>query len=163
MEFENIIAKLKEILIQYKWTIATAESLTAGLMSSYLASISGSSGYLKGGVAAYTIPIKAEILGVDQQMAERCNAYSSEVAKQMVQGVCSLYNTNIGVSTTGYAEPSPEHKIEMPQAFVAISIDGEIKIKQVFAQNLSRNQARNYIAEQALTFLLDELEKQLIK
>jgi len=163
MKFQKTITRLKEILIQNNWTIATAESLTAGLVSSYLASISGSSGYLKGGVVAYTIPIKAEMLDVDLEMAEKSNAYSPEVAEQMVIGVCDSFDTDLGISTTGYAEPSPDHNIEYPQAFVAISIEGEINHKQIFAPNRSRNKARKSIAKQSIIFLLETIEAKLAK
>lgn len=160
MKIQKVVLRIKEILIENDLTIATAESLTAGLVSSYLASVSGSSGYLKGGVAAYTIPIKAKILGVDQKLAEKYNAFSPEVAKQMVKGVCNLFGADIGISTTGYAEASPDQNIEIPQAYIACSIKGEIKVIRIIASDMSRNDARKYISKQALVFLLDALEKQ---
>ena len=158
MDFKSIVERLKELLIQNKWTIATAESLTAGLVASNLASISGSSGYLKGGIVAYTIPIKAQLLGVDQEMAEKCNAYAPEVAEQMVKGICEKFSTDLGIATTGFAEPSPDDSIFVPQAYVAISIHQKIKITQIMAPDRSRNEVRAYIAEQAIAFLLKELE-----
>jgi len=159
LEIQKIVLRIKEILLENELTIATAESLTAGLVSSYLASISGSSGYLKGGVAAYTIPIKSEVLGVDQTLAEKYNAYSPEVATQMVQGVCKLMDSDIGISTTGYAEAYPDRNIEVPQAFIARAINGEIKVINVIASDMSRNDAREYIAKKAIIFLLDGLKE----
>jgi len=163
MDFDRTIAQLKAIFTNNKWTVATAESLTAGLVSSYLASISGSSNYLLGGVAAYTIPIKAKMLGVDKEMALACNAYSPEVARQMVEGICDRerFGSDIGIATTGYAEPSPDDSIEVPQAYVALSILGDVKIKQIMAPNMLRNEAKDYIAKQAIIFLLEELENTL--
>jgi PncC family amidohydrolase len=162
MEFQKIVSNIKKILLQNNWSIATAESLTAGLVSSHLASISGSSGYLFGGIVAYSIPIKARILGVDERMAEKCNAYSAEVATQMAQGVCKLYGVDIGISTTGYAEPDASHKIEQPQAFVALSVLGDLSHTQIFADGMSRNEARDFVAKKALIFLLETLKARIV-
>ena len=163
MEFQEVVPRLKKLLIENELTIATAESLTAGLVSSYLASVSGSSGYLLGGVAAYTIDIKHEILGVDKQMAIECNAYSAQVAREMAEGVCELYQSNLGISTTGYAEPSFENGIDVPQAYIAVSFNGTVKTVQIISKPSSRNEARDYIAKEALMFLLQELEAYLNK
>jgi len=38
----------------------------------------------------------------------------------MALGVCELFNTQIGISTTGYAEPSEEMGVEQPFAFFSI-------------------------------------------
>lgn len=163
MKFENVIIRIKEILLQKKWTVATAESLTAGLISSYLASISGSSGYLLGGITAYSISVKVEKLGVNKKLAKKYNAYSPKIAEQMAQGASTLFNTHIGIATTGYAEPSPDHTIYIPQAYIALSINGQSYSKQVFAYSLSRNKARKYVAKQALIFLLEVLERETSK
>lgn len=46
--------RIGEFLKSKSWTIATAESCTAGGISNALARVEGASQYLKGGVVSYT-------------------------------------------------------------------------------------------------------------
>ena len=150
MKFKHVLVRLKEILIQNGWTIATAESLTAGLVASNLASISGSSSYLKGGIAAYTIRIKSDWLEVNEANAEACNAFSIQTAEEMAKGIRKKFETDISIATSGYAEPSPDNNIFVPQAFVTINVKGELSTELIKADGMSRNKARKYIAKQAI-------------
>ena len=54
----NLALQVVEKLRDKNLTIATAESLTAGLASSLLAEITGASKVLKGGIVAYQNEIK---------------------------------------------------------------------------------------------------------
>ncbi len=49
---------------------------------------------------------------------------SAEVAEQMARGVCALFESDVGVGTTGYAEPSPENGVEIPFAWWALARRG---------------------------------------
>lgn len=89
------------------FTISCAESITGGALSSAITKIKGTSQYFKGGIVAYTLDIKHNLLGVDKYMAEKCNCVSEEVAKQMAFGVAEKFNSDIGVATCGYSN-NPE-------------------------------------------------------
>lgn len=104
------------------WTIAAAESLTAGKVQSLLARASGSSDYFVGGVTAYTLEQKVGILGVDRAHAERVNCVSARVASEMAQGVCRLMGSTVGVATTGYAEAWPAGGVAEAFAYWAVAI-----------------------------------------
>jgi PncC family amidohydrolase len=103
-------------------TLATAESLTGGNIAAEITAVSGSSAYFLGGVVAYTLEAKAEILGVDGKHAAQCNCVSERVAREMAAGVRNLIGADIGIATTGYAEPS-DHT-PMPMAHFAIDGGG---------------------------------------
>ena len=158
MAIESVVLKLKSILLERNLKIVVAESLTAGLVTSYLASVSGSSGYLRGGVTGYEIEMKSLVLGVDYPLAKACNAYSEDVAHQMALGVRKLFISDVSIATTGYAEPYQEEGINHAQAYIALNISGTTYCKQVFAENRTRNDAREYIAQLALEYLLEELD-----
>lgn len=111
---------LHRILIERGLTVASAESLTVGNVASHLGDISGSSAYFQGGVVAYNIDHKVGLLHVNRTAAEACNCVSEQTAREMAHGVANLFGANIGIATTGYAEPCPEEGVEAPYAWVAV-------------------------------------------
>ena len=109
-----------EVLSKTGASLAVAESLTSGHIQALISAKSGASKYFKGGVTAYSIPIKGKLLGVDTEAAERCDAVSPQVAMEMAIGVCRLFGSDFGVATTGYAEPQNERAITEPYAHIAV-------------------------------------------
>ena len=115
---------LRELLLrQPKWTIASAESLTAGKVQSLLAKASGSSDYFVGGVTAYSLDQKVAILGVNRAHAAKVNCVSPRVAEEMAKGVCAFMKATVGIATTGYAEAWPAGGIDEPFAFWAVVVN----------------------------------------
>jgi len=86
-------------------TIATAESLTAGLVSASLAEVPGASAVLRGAVVTYATDTKGSLLGLDEAILE--HVVSEPVAQQMAISVCRLLDADLGLSTTGVAGPDP--------------------------------------------------------
>lgn len=89
-------------------TVATAESLTGGLVCAELTSVPGSSAVVRGAVVSYVVEVKAEVLGVDPTVLERQGAVDPAVAVQMAAGVSRLLGADFGISTTGSAGPDPD-------------------------------------------------------
>lgn len=86
-------------------SIATAESLTGGLIGSLITAVPGSSEVYRGGIVSYTNEVKHGILGVDDEALATYGAVSSQVAKQMAEGARNRLETDIAVSVTGIAGP----------------------------------------------------------
>jgi nicotinamide-nucleotide amidase len=84
-------------------TLATAESLTAGLLASTLADVPGSSSVLRGGVVAYATDVKREVLHVPDDLLE--HVVSEAVASRMASSAAHLFKATIAVATTGVAGP----------------------------------------------------------
>ena len=101
-------------------TLAAAESLTGGRIQSALTAVSGASGYFLGGVTAYSLDQKAKLLGVKRAAAKKTNCVSTEVAEQMARGVATLFDADLAIATTGYAEPSPANHVDDPFAYWAL-------------------------------------------
>jgi len=86
------------------WTVATAESLTAGMVCSTLGEIPGCSDVLLGGVVAYAAAVKTIVLRVPSLAT---GVVSREVAESMATGVRQVLGADVGIATTGVAGPEP--------------------------------------------------------
>ncbi|WP_344651708.1 CinA family protein, partial [Cryptosporangium japonicum] len=49
-------------------TLATAESLTGGLLAAHLVDVPGASRVFRGGIVAYATDLKATLVGVDEAL-----------------------------------------------------------------------------------------------
>jgi nicotinamide-nucleotide amidase len=86
-------------------TLATAESLTGGLVAAALTDVAGSSATFRGGVVAYATDLKADLLGVDVPLLRRVGAVHPEVAATMARGARDRLQATYGLATTGVAGP----------------------------------------------------------
>ncbi len=89
-------------------TIACAESLTAGMLASSLASVSGASQVLLGGCVSYACSVKHKVLGVSAEILDdpHQGPVSSYCSQQMARGAKQLMESDIAVSLTGIAGPT---------------------------------------------------------
>jgi PncC family amidohydrolase len=116
----ELVAQIGDELRRRQGMVAVAESVTGGHLQALLTSISRSSEFFAGGVTAYQREIKVQLLHIDPSHAAETNCVSPRVAKEMAVGVCQLFDTPLGVATTGYAEPAAPVGIEQPHAYVAV-------------------------------------------
>ena len=100
-------ADIIERLVADGHTVATAESLTGGLVCAALTDVPGASACVRGGVVAYAVALKHELLGVEADLLERRGAIDPDVALQMARGVREVLGADVGVATTGSAGPDP--------------------------------------------------------
>ena len=98
--------------ISKEFTVAVAESVTAGAVANTLCSESGSSKFFKGGIVAYSIQSKKDILGIDIEYAEQNNFTNDYTTLQMAKKIAEMFNARIGISTTGYSHPTRREKTE---------------------------------------------------
>jgi len=84
-------------------TIATAESLTAGLVAASIADVPGCSAVFRGGVVAYATDVKGSVLGLSAGDLE--HVVSEQVAAELARHACRLLDADLGISTTGVAGP----------------------------------------------------------
>ncbi len=113
---------LGELLADREETLATAESLTGGLVGSTVTDVPGSSAYFDRGYVTYAYDAKREELGVARETLDEHGAVSGPVAREMAAGARDHADTTWGVSTTGIAGPgggTPEKPVGLAYVGVA--------------------------------------------
>lgn len=130
------IAFIAEHLIERAETIATAESVTAGLLMSNFSLAKNATQFLQGGITAYNLGQKTRQLNVDPIHAEGVNCVSEKVAQQMALNVAKKFCSTWGIGVTGYAVPVPALKIKTCFVFYSfahndkIVLSGKIETKK---------------------------------
>ena len=149
-------------LNNHKLTIVCAESITAGLLSSTIASVPGASSILMGGVVTYSSELKCSILKIDPSVIDKHSAESMETTVEMVYGLIKIYpSADIYVAVTGIASPgTPEYPVngEVGDVFIAIyykRTKPELRLSK-FYMNLG-NLDRNIIREEAVQTILEKV------
>lgn len=121
-------SKLIAALAAAGHSLATAESLTGGLLAATLVSVPGASSVFVGGIIAYDTRLKEELLGISGELLAAEGPVAEQVALQMASGVrlrCAVTDTpcDIGVATTGVAGPDPDPQTGQPPGTVWIAVD----------------------------------------
>lgn len=104
-------------------TIATCESLTAGLVAATIATVPGASAVLRGGLITYATDLKSALAGVQADLLEHRGAVDPDVAAQMARGARTTCGATIGLSCTGVAGPDPQDG--QPVGTVHLGLDRE--------------------------------------
>jgi nicotinamide-nucleotide amidase len=138
-------------------TLATAESLTAGMVAARLAEVPGASAVLRGGVVSYHNEVKAGLLGVDPALLASKGSVDAEVARQMAEGARRACGADIGVATTGVAGPDPHDGQPVGTVYIgyATAVASGADLMRLEGD---REQIRRASCEAALTRLGDLLE-----
>ena len=146
-----------QLLSQRGETVATAESLTAGLLSGALTSVPGSSATFRGGLIVYATDLKASLAGVPADLLDRCGPVSSEVAAALSIGVRDRLDATWGLALTGVA--GPDQQDGHPVGTVFVGIAGPARPAEVRPLRLSgdRTAIRAAAVEAALRVLCDSL------
>jgi nicotinamide-nucleotide amidase len=102
-------------------TVATAESLTAGLVTAELTSVPGSSAVVRGGLVVYATDLKHSLAGVDAALLAEHGAVHPEVARQLAAGARERCGATWGLGLTGVAGPDPQDGVAPGTVHVGLS------------------------------------------
>ena len=122
-------------------SLVTAESITAGGLSSAITSVEGSSQVFLGAIVAYQDKVKAKVLGVDQAIIAAHTVYSQEVAVEMARAVREKFGATWAIATTGVAGPGPSDGV--PSGTVWVAIDGPVTQTLELSLEGGRESVRN--------------------
>jgi nicotinamide-nucleotide amidase len=120
-----------------KQSIATAESLTAGLLAATLAGVAGASAVLRGGLVTYTEQTKIELAGVAPQILADVGPVAGPTARALAVGARQRCDATWGVGLTGVAGPEPHGGHDVGTVFVGLAGPGETGAIEVVELHLS--------------------------
>jgi len=103
--------------------VATAESLTGGLVCAALVDVPGASTVVRGAVVAYATELKASVLGVDAARLAATGPVDGEVAEQMARGARRALGADLAVATTGVAGPDAADGHPAGTVYVGVAAD----------------------------------------
>jgi nicotinamide-nucleotide amidase len=118
---ETLEEVVGELLKWRKYTLATAESCTGGLLAGRITEAPGSSEYFLQGVVSYSNDAKKDLLGVPKKLIEQHGAVSEEVASAMATGIRRRAKSTFGIGVTGIAGPGGGSS-EKPVGLVYIAL-----------------------------------------
>ncbi len=142
-----------EALKRRKWTCATCESLTGGMISAELVTIPGASEVVRGGFITYQTDTKTLLAGVAAETIARKGVVSAEVAAAMAEGARTRLGVDVAVSATGLAGPDGG-TAECPVGTVFVGVATE-KGTRVLDLHLTGN--RDHIRTLAMKHALNAL------
>lgn len=101
----DLAARIGVLLRGRFWTLATAESCTAGLIAAALTDVAGSSDWFIGGVVAYANVVKTGLLGASAADLAAHGAVSEPVVLAMAAGARRVIGADVGLAVSGIAGP----------------------------------------------------------
>jgi nicotinamide-nucleotide amidase len=154
---ETLEAAVGRLLRERGGTLATAESLTGGLVGGRITAIPGSSDYYLGGIVAYATDAKASLLGVDRRLLADDGPVSEPVAAAMASGARKAFGADLGLAATGVAGPAEQAGRPVGTLCLGVA-DATGTITQTLTAPGDRTQIRLWTSTVALDLLRRRLE-----
>ncbi|MEO7557389.1 MAG: competence/damage-inducible protein A [Acidimicrobiales bacterium] len=102
-------------------TLATAESMTGGLLGARLTDVAGASSWYRGGIVAYASEVKHSLLGVPSGPV-----VSAATAAAMATGARTVLRADVGIGVTGVAGPEEQDGQPVGTVFVGLDLAGTV-------------------------------------
>ncbi len=151
--------KVLKTLTERDLTLATAESLTGGLLGATITEIPGASKVYLGGATAYATPVKESLLGVDRKEIEAFSVVSAQVASGMASGIHDATGADWCIAVTGVAGPEPSEGHAPGEVWICVrgpqigALPAAVHTRQ-FQFEGDRRAVREATVEAALAMLL---------
>ncbi|WP_084483853.1 CinA family protein [Nocardia anaemiae] len=114
-------SRVASVAMRSKRTVAVAESLTCGQLSSALGAAPDSAQWLRGAVVSYSADVKRQVLGVPE-----VPVVSETAARAMAIGVRKLLGADVAVAVTGVGGPDPQDGEPAGSVWLAVHSEGGI-------------------------------------
>jgi nicotinamide-nucleotide amidase len=156
VEIQVAAAAAVHRLVDRGETLATAESLTGGLIAATIVEIPGVSSVYRGGLVVYATDLKNRLAGVPQDLLDERGPVDPEVALALAAGARERCGADWGLATTGVAGPDPQDG--KPVGLVYVSVAGP---SGVVVRELKLGGSRAEIRSESVTSVLRLLANRL--
>jgi nicotinamide-nucleotide amidase len=143
-------------LVERRETVATAESLTGGLVAATLVEIPGVSAVYRGGLVVYATDLKHALAGVPEDLLGSRGPVDPDVAAALAVGARERCGADWGLATTGVAGPEPQDGKPVGLVYVAVAGPPGVAVREL---RLSGNRAT--VRTESVTCVLRLLAEQL--
>ena len=156
---DQLAAEVVSRLQMRSQTLATAESLTGGLLGATLTAVPGASRVYRGGFITYATDLKATLAGVAATTLSEVGPVAARTAQEMARGAVERCGADLGVALTGVAGPDPQDGHPVGQVYIALAIGSSRSVPLVVEQRFGgdRKEIRSATVRAALSLVLDEL------
>lgn len=130
----TVAGELVAALADRDETVATAESLTGGLVAATIAGVPGASAVLRGGLIVYATDLKERLAGVPGELLETAGAVAPETARALADGARTRCRATWGIGLTGVAGPTSQEAKPVGTVFVGVAgPDGVRSVEEVLS------------------------------
>ena len=154
---ETLESVVHQLLLTAGATVATAESLTGGLLGAALSSTPGASTTYRGGAVLYATESKAAVVGVPAALLAERGAVDPDVAVAMADGVRRAFDATYGLATTGVAGPAEQDGKPVGTVYIALVGPGELRV----VQELRLAGGRDRVRQGSVLTALDVVRRRL--
>ncbi|MFC3991412.1 CinA family protein [Actinoplanes siamensis] len=144
------------VLVERRQTLATAESLTGGLVAATVVEIPGVSAVYRGGLVVYATDLKGSLAGVPGQLLEERGPVDRDVAAKLAEGARDRCGADWGLATTGVAGPEPQDGKPVGLVYVAVAGPDGTRVREL-ALTGNRDAVRTESVTAVLQLLTDVL------
>lgn len=150
--------ELVQLLSSRGWTLAAAESLTAGLFTATVAGVPGASAVLRGGVVVYATDLKSSLAGVDAERLADEGPVSEATAAALAEGARARCGADWGVGLTGVAGPDQQDGHAVGTVYIGVA---DADVTRVHGLRLSGDRwtIRRDTVREAVSLLLDRVSE----
>lgn len=158
-KIKSLSQNLVSTLVSKSLTIATAESLTGGLVSAAITSVPGASMIFGLGLCTYWEQMKEDFFHLEREIQNAKTAVAREVAIGMADGVRKLAGSTFGLATTGLAGPTDDGINPVGTVYISVAWETGCRVSKLELGNIGREKICNETVIRVLEMTIEEVKR----
>ena len=152
---------LINLLKEKELTIAFAESMSCGLATHKLGTVSGTSEIVMGSIICYNENVKTTLLKVNKKLIDQYTAESQEVTNELAKNLSKAIKADVHAAITGLASAGGSETKNKPvgTVFFAISIKEKIYSRKRYFYG-SPLEIKQKACKELYLFIIEKIKKQ---